>query len=46
MVRNSGYDLVLEGVETEEMLKKSKEAGATHIQGYLLGKPKSIPSFT
>ena len=46
MVRNSGYDLVLEGVETEEMLEKAKQAGATHIQGYLLGKPKSIPSFT
>ncbi|MCF6298463.1 MAG: bifunctional diguanylate cyclase/phosphodiesterase [Thiomicrorhabdus sp.] len=46
MVRDSDYDLVLEGVETEEMLEKSKQAGATHIQGYLLGKPKSIPSFS
>jgi len=45
MVRDSGYDLVLEGVETEAMLEKAKQAGATHIQGYLFGKPKSIPSF-
>jgi diguanylate cyclase (GGDEF)-like protein len=46
MVRDADYDLVLEGVETEEMLEKAKQAGATHIQGYLLGKPKSIPSFS
>ena len=45
MVRDSGYDLVLEGVETEAMLEKAKQAGATHVQGYLFGKPKSIPSF-
>ncbi len=44
MVRDSGYDLVLEGVETHEMLKKAKQAGATHIQGYLLSKPQAIPS--
>ncbi len=42
MVRNAGYDLVLEGVETQAMLKKAKEAGATHIQGYLLSKPISL----
>ncbi|GKT11695.1 MAG: hypothetical protein ISEC1_P0664 [Thiomicrorhabdus sp.] len=43
MVRRSGYDLVLEGVEDEDMLEKAKQAGATHIQGYLLGKPHVIP---
>ncbi|HIE40602.1 MAG TPA: EAL domain-containing protein [Thiomicrorhabdus sp.] len=42
MVRDAGYDLVLEGVETEDLLKKSKQAGATHIQGYLLSKPTSL----
>ncbi|MCF6345517.1 MAG: bifunctional diguanylate cyclase/phosphodiesterase [Thiomicrorhabdus sp.] len=42
MVRDAGYDLVLEGVETEDMFEKAKQAGATHIQGYLLSKPTSI----
>ncbi len=42
MVRDAGYDLVLEGVETEDMLEKAKQAGATHIQGYLLSKPTSL----
>lgn len=44
MVRRSGYDLVLEGIEDKAMLEKAKQAGATHLQGYLLGKPKPIPT--
>lgn len=39
MVRRSGFDLVMEGIETEEMYEQAKAAGATHLQGYLLGKP-------
>jgi len=39
MVRRSGFDLVMEGVETLEMYEQAQAAGATHIQGYLLGKP-------
>ncbi|VAW46131.1 diguanylate cyclase/phosphodiesterase (GGDEF & EAL domains) with PAS/PAC sensor(s) [hydrothermal vent metagenome] len=45
MVRDSGYDLVLEGIETEEAFEQAKQAGATHVQGYLFGKPKSISRF-
>lgn len=43
MILDAGYDLVLEGIETQEMLELSKSIGATHIQGYLLGKPSSTP---
>lgn len=39
MVRRSGYDLVMEGIEDIELLELAKQAGATHVQGYLLGKP-------
>lgn len=39
MVRNAGFDLVMEGIETQEMYEQAKTAGATHLQGYLLGKP-------
>ncbi len=39
MVRRSGFDLVMEGIETEEMYQQAVTAGATHLQGYLLGKP-------
>jgi len=43
MILNSGYDLVMEGVETEEMLRLAEASGATHIQGYLIGKPSPEP---
>lgn len=39
MIRKSGFDLVMEGIEDDAMLEQAKEAGATHVQGYLLGKP-------
>lgn len=42
MIINSGYDLIMEGIEDQEMLQKAADAGATHIQGYLLGKPSAI----
>ncbi len=37
--RELGMLLVVEGVETEQQLLSAREAGATHAQGYLLGKP-------
>ncbi|MDX1351665.1 MAG: bifunctional diguanylate cyclase/phosphodiesterase [Thiomicrorhabdus sp.] len=42
MIINSGYDLVMEGIEDNEMLQSAKNARATHIQGYLLGKPSPV----
>jgi len=43
MILNSGYDLVLEGIEDNETLERAKKVGATHIQGYLIGKPSAVP---
>lgn len=42
MIRNAGYQLVLEGIETQAHLEAAKAAGATHYQGYLLGKPAPL----
>ncbi|WP_019555799.1 EAL domain-containing protein [Thiomicrorhabdus arctica] len=44
MVLRSGYDLVMEGIEDQEMYDNAQEAGATHLQGYLLGKPNITPT--
>lgn len=39
MIRDAGYQLVAEGVETEAMLNKVTEVGFTHAQGFLFGQP-------
>ncbi|MDG6774050.1 EAL domain-containing protein [Thiomicrorhabdus sp. ZW0627] len=44
MIRQAGFDLVMEGIEDNEMFEEAKDAGATHVQGYLFGKPK--PEFS
>ncbi|MDX1795172.1 MAG: bifunctional diguanylate cyclase/phosphodiesterase [Hydrogenovibrio sp.] len=44
MIRSAGYDLVMEGIETEEIKQAAIKAGATHLQGYLIEKPRSIAS--
>lgn len=44
MVLRSGYDLVMEGIEDQDMYDNAQEAGATHLQGYLLGKPNITPT--
>ncbi len=43
MILNSNYELVMEGIEDKEMFETAKAAGATHIQGYLLGRPQNRP---
>ncbi|BBP42941.1 hypothetical protein THMIRHAT_06870 [Thiosulfativibrio zosterae] len=40
MITHAGYQLVLEGIETDAHLTAAKAAGATHFQGYLLGRPQ------
>lgn len=42
MIRSAGYDLVMEGIETEEMKAAAIKAGATYLQGYLFDKPASF----
>jgi diguanylate cyclase (GGDEF)-like protein len=39
MMRDAGYSLVAEGVETEAVLRKVESLGIAHVQGYLLSRP-------
>jgi len=39
MMKDAGYALVAEGVETETVLQKVESLGFAHVQGYLLGRP-------
>ena len=41
MVIKAGYDLVAEGVESEEILERVAEIGFTRGQGFLFGRPES-----
>jgi diguanylate cyclase (GGDEF)-like protein len=43
MITAAGYQLVVEGVETRAQVALAKQLGASHIQGYLYGKPS--PTF-
>jgi len=42
MMRDAGYSLVAEGVETEAVLDKVQSLGIEHVQGYLLGRPTPL----
>lgn len=37
-----GADIVVEGIETEEMLQALRELGCDYAQGYLIGKPQTL----
>jgi EAL domain-containing protein (putative c-di-GMP-specific phosphodiesterase class I) len=39
VILNSGYKLVAEGIEDEAVKQLVVAMGATHLQGYLLGRP-------
>jgi diguanylate cyclase (GGDEF)-like protein len=39
MVKNAGYRIVAEGVETQAMLDRIKQIGFHYAQGYFFGKP-------
>lgn len=39
MILGAGFQLVAEGIETEELKAKVITMGATHLQGFLLGRP-------
>ncbi|MDL2410178.1 EAL domain-containing protein [Rhizobium calliandrae] len=36
--------IVAEGIETEEHLDAARASGATHVQGFLFGKPAALPN--
>jgi len=42
MMKDAGYALVAEGVETEAVLQKVESLGFAHVQGYLLGRPAPL----
>lgn len=42
MTADLGMDLIIEGVEEEWQLDAAREAGVTHAQGFLLGRPMPI----
>lgn len=44
MIREAGYELVMEGIETERESTLAKQAGATSIQGYYIGRPSFQPN--
>ncbi|MBE0492932.1 MAG: bifunctional diguanylate cyclase/phosphodiesterase [Thiomicrospira sp.] len=44
MIREAGYELVMEGVETQQQLELATQAGATNIQGYYIGRPNFKPN--
>lgn len=44
MILKAGYELVAEGVETEEILVRIRKIGFTRGQGFLLGRPEGICS--
>jgi EAL domain-containing protein (putative c-di-GMP-specific phosphodiesterase class I) len=39
MILGASFQLVAEGIETEELKAKVITMGATHLQGFLLGRP-------
>ncbi len=41
--RQFGAQIVAEGVETEEQFELARSAGCSQAQGYLLGRPMSLP---
>lgn len=43
LVLDAGFQLVAEGIETEEIREMVSEMGATHLQGYLIGRPMELP---
>ena len=44
LIREAGYELVAEGIETQETLNKVTELGFSHAQGYFLGRPEELSS--
>jgi len=42
MMADAGYELVAEGVENEAVMKRVRELGFAHVQGYLLGYPQPL----
>ena len=44
MAKRLGMTVTAEGIETDEQLAIVREAGCTHGQGYLFGRPRRTPT--
>jgi len=42
IARDFGREVIIEGVETEEMLQRVREIGASLVQGYLFARPMPV----
>jgi EAL domain-containing protein (putative c-di-GMP-specific phosphodiesterase class I) len=42
MARALGADVVVEGVETQQMLEALRALGCDYAQGYLVGRPQTL----
>jgi diguanylate cyclase (GGDEF)-like protein len=42
LISKAGYDLLAEGIETQEAFDKVKKLGFSHAQGYYLGRPEKL----
>lgn len=42
IARDFGREVIIEGVETEEMLQRVREIGASFVQGYLFARPMPV----
>src|SRR6185312_3530616 len=42
IARDFGREVIIEGVETEEMLHRVREIGASFVQGYLFARPMPV----
>jgi EAL domain-containing protein (putative c-di-GMP-specific phosphodiesterase class I) len=44
MIKDAGYELVAEGIETEALLQRVAELGFSHAQGFHIGRPAPLPA--
>lgn len=43
MIKDAGYALVAEGIESEALLQRVSELGFSHAQGFHIGRPAPLP---
>lgn len=42
MIKDAGYELVAEGIESEALLRRVSEIGFSHAQGFYIGRPAPL----
>jgi EAL domain-containing protein (putative c-di-GMP-specific phosphodiesterase class I) len=46
IARKLGFDAIVEGIESEPMLTRVRELGATKVQGFLMARPMALADLT